>query len=281
MKKIKPLRQLLLTVLGAILSAFAFSVFFLPNKIVSGGVSGITTILYHTLSIPASISNVVINTFLLLTGMKVLGKEFMIKTLVAVGAFSLSIQIFSHVPSLTDNILLAALFGGILYGCGLGLAFIAGGSTGGTDILGRLLQAKFPSMPIGKLLLIIDGMVIALSLAVFRQTDLALFGIMTLFMNTFTVDWLIKRMNVSHLAFVVSTQGEKISQQLVHTSPRGVTIIDVKGAYTMEPKILLMCALKASEANEFQKKILAIDPEAFVIFSQSQFIVGNGFLVYR
>ena len=281
MKKMNPLQQFLLTVFGTMLTAFSISVFLLPNKIVSGGVSGIATILYHTLNIPAGISNVTMNIFLLLLGIRVLGKKFLFKTLVASGFLSLFIEIFSYVPSLTENVLLAALFGGILYGCGLGLAFIAGGSTGGTDILGRLLQKKFPSIPIGNLLLIVDGIVITAALVVFRQTDLALFGILALFVNTFTIDWLIRRMNVSHLAFVVSKQGEQISQLLVSTSPRGVTIIDAKGAYTMEDTTVLVCALKASEADAFQKKLLAIDPEAFVIFSQSQFIVGNGFLVYR
>ena len=281
MKKMNPVQQILLTILGTMITAFAISVFLLPNKIVSGGVSGIATILYHTLHIPAGISNITINILLLLIGIKVLGKEFIVKTLIASGSLSLFIEIFSHVPSLTENVLLATLFGGILYGCGLGLAFIAGGSTGGTDILGRLLQAKFPAMPIGKLLMVVDGIVISSSLVVFRQTDLALFGILALFVNTFTIDWLIRRMNVSHLAFVISKEGRQISQQLVNTSPRGVTIIDATGAYTMEDTTLLVCALKASEANDFQKKILAIDPEAFVIFSQSQFIVGNGFLVYR
>ena len=191
------------------------------------------------------------------------------------------IEVFSYVPSLTENVLLAALFGGILYGCGLGLAFIAGGSTGGTDILGRLLQFKFPRMPIGKLLLIVDGIIIGVSLIIFRQTDLALFGILTLFVNTFTIDWMIRRMNVSCLAFVISDKGEFIAQHLVSTSPRGVTMIDAKGAYTMEQKNLLLCALKSAEADAFQKKILALDPDAFVIFSQSQFIVGNGFMIYR
>ena len=281
MKKLNVLEQLLLTILGTMITAFAISVFLLPNKIVSGGVSGIATILYHTLHIPAGISNITINILLLLIGIKVLGKEFIVKTLIASGSLSLFIEIFSHVPSLTENVLLATLFGGILYGCGLGLAFIAGGSTGGTDILGRLLQAKFPAMPIGKLLMVVDGIVISTSLVVFKQTDLALFGILALFVNTFTIDWLIRRMNVSHLAFVISKEGKKISQHLVNTSPRGVTIIEATGAYTLDNTTLLLCALKANEANAFQQKILSIDPEAFVIFSQSQFIVGNGFLVYR
>lgn len=270
-----------LMVLGTMLTAFSISVFLLPNKIVSGGVSGISTMLFYTLKIPASVSTVAINALLLICGIKVLGKEFIIKTLISSGTLSVFIELFSHVTPLTDNVLLAALFGGILYGCGLGIAFIAGSSTGGTDILGRLIQYKFPSMPIGKLLLIVDGVIIAVSLVLFRQTDLALFGILTLFMNTFTIDWLIKQMNVSTLVFVITTHGEDISSLLVSTSPRGVTLIDVVGAYTMEKKNLLLCAMKSSEVTAFQEKILAVDPDAFFIFSQSQYIVGNGFLLYR
>lgn len=271
----------LLMILGTMLTAIAVSVFLLPNRIVSGGVSGIATMLYHTASIPASVTTVVVNGFLLIIGIKILGKEFILKTLLSIAFLSFFMEIFSYAPALTDNIMLATLFGGILYGCGLGIVFISGSSTGGTDILGRLLQYKFPTMPIGKLLMIVDGVIIGVSLLVFRQTDLTLFGILALFMNTFTIDLLIKRMNISSLAFVISSKGEEISSELVSTSPRGVTILDAKGAYTMEEKTLLLCALKSSEADDFQKKILAIDPEAFVIFSQSQYILGKGFLLYR
>ena len=119
------------------------------------------------------------------------------------------------------------------------------------------------------------------SLITFRQIDLALWGIVALFLSTFSVDWLIQKLNVSKLAFVVTEKGVEISKKLVSTSPRGVTIIDVVGAYTMEKKETLMCALKEAEIPEFQRKILEIDPEAFIIFSESQQIVGNGFHVYR
>ena len=281
MKLKKYLIPFLLMVFGTMLTAISVSSFLLPNKIVSGGVSGVATMLYHTLHIPAGATNVVVNTFLLLIGFKVLGKSFTIKTLISICFFSLFLELFSFFPALTDNTLLAALFGGILFGCGLGVVFISGSSTGGTDILGRLLQHRFPTMPIGKLLMIVDGIIIGISLLIFRQTNLTLYGILALFMSTFTIDWLIKRMNISSLAFVISTRGEEISKALINTSPRGVTIIDVKGAYTMEEKTLLLCALKSNESHDFQKKILEIDPDAFVIFSQSQYIVGNGFLLYR
>ena len=136
-------------------------------------------------------------------------------------------------------------------------------------------------MPIGKLLLLIDGMVIAVSLIVFKQMDLVLLGIVGLFVQTLAVDALIKRMNISKLAFVITDRGTEIAKKLISGSPRGVTIINVIGAYTMQDKQLLLCALKESEITQFQNTILAEDSEAFVIFSESQFIVGNGFLVYR
>ena len=277
----KNLKQFIMMVVGTFLVALATSVFYAPNKIVCGGVSGMSTILYYTCSIPLGISYAAINVVLLLLGYKVLGRDFTIKTLVSIIMLSVFIEITSKIPVATNNMILAVLFGGIIYGCGLGITFISGSTTGGTDILGRLLQYKFPAMPIGKLLLLVDGMVIAVSLMVFRQMDLVLLGIVGLFVQTLAVDALIRRMNISKLAFVITDRGVEISKKLISGSPRGITIINVVGAYTMQDKQLLLCALKESEITQFQDTILAEDSEAFVIFSESQFIVGNGFLVYR
>jgi len=129
--------------------------------------------------------------------------------------------------------------------------------------------------------MIIDAVVIFASLIVFKTVDLTLYGIMALFLSTFAIDWLIRKLNISKLAFVITQHGEEISKMLVSTSPRGVTIFDVKGAYSLEEKNVLMCALKENELPSFQRKILNIDKEAFIIFSESQQIVGNGFRVYR
>lgn len=277
----KHAKQFLLMTIGTFLVAVATSVFYSPNKIVCGGVSGMSTILYHTFSIPLGLSYALINIFLLMLGYKVLGRDFTFKTLISIAMLSVFIELMSHVPVATNDKMLASLFGGILYGSGLGITFISGATTGGTDILGRLMQYKYPSMPIGKLLLFIDGAVIAVSLVVFKNMDLVLLGIIGLFVQTLALDSLIKRMNVSKLAFVITDNGKELALKLVNGSPRGVTIIDVTGAYTMREKQLLLCALKESEITEFQKSVLSYDPDAFVIFSESQFIVGNGFLVYR
>ncbi len=262
------------------LTAAAISLFFVPNKIVNGGVSGITTVLFHTLKIPTGLSNFIINLFLLAIGYKILGKSFVLKTLISSGLLSLFVQLFSYFPPITQNTMLSTIFGATLYGFGIGLTLINGASTGGTDIVGRLIQYASPHTSIGKALLMIDAAVILLSLICFKTVDLALFGIIALFISSSSIDLLIKKLNISKLAFVISGSGEEISKKLVTSSPRGVTLVDVVGGYTMDRKKMLVCALKEAEVTDFQKKILAIDSDAFIIFSESQQIVGNGFYVY-
>lgn len=278
MKKIK---QYVLILIGIILTSAAISLFYVPNKVVSGGVSGLATILFHTVGIPTALSIGVLNVILLAAGLKILGREFTVKTIIGSGLLSLFVQLFSYLPPLTEDVFLATIFGSILYGMGIGLALAFGASTGGTDILGRIIQHFLPHFEIGKTLLMIDAAVILTALIVFRTIDLAFYGIIALYLSTYAIDFLIKQLNISKLAFIITTNGVDIAKHLTSTSPRGVTIIDVIGAYTMDKKTMLICALKENELPAFQKKILAMDSEAFIIFSESQQIVGNGFHVYR
>lgn len=279
-KKIS-VKNILMFIFGITLTALAISQFTLPNKIVGGGVSGISTILYHVSGIEPGISTAVINAVLLLIGLKVLGKKFVLGTLAGVGLLSVLVQLFSYFPPITENIVLASVFGGVFYGVGIGMALAAGGSSGGTDILGRILQHFFPHFPIGTLIMVVDAVVIALSYVFFGQLELTLFGVVTLAVSTYAIDAVIRKLNVSKLAFIVTEKGEEIAHKLVTTSPRGCTIIDTVGAYTHENNKMLVCALKDNELPAFQRKILEIDPHAFIIFSESSQIVGNGFHVYR
>ena len=268
-------------VFGVLLVAFAISVFYTPNKIVSGGVSGISTILFHTFGIQPGVSFAVINIVLLILAWKFLGFSFVKDTLLGAALLYVFVQVFTYVPPVTSDVFLAAVFGSVLYGVGIGLTLIEGASTGGTDILSRLVQCAFPHVKIGNLLMVVDASVILLSLVVFRTFDLALYGIIALFLASFAINLLIRKLNVSKLAFVVSDKGVEISQFLVSHSPRGVTIIDSVGAYTMEKRKVLMCALKENELPRFQEEVLKIDGSAFIIYSESQTIVGNGFRVYK
>ncbi len=279
--KMKYIKDFVMMLAGTFLTAAGISLFFTPNKIVSGGVSGISTILFYVADIPVDLSFAIINGLLLLAGIRILGREFILKTILGAGSMTVFINILSKIPPVTDDTMLAALFGGILYGVGLGITFISGASTGGTDILGRMIQWKFPTMGIGKLLLFIDGVVIGVSTLVFRQVDLVLLGIIGLFIQTVTIDALIARMNVSEMAVVVTEQGNTIAKTIVGESPRGVTLINGTGAYTDRDKQVLLCAMKSSETAQFQKRINEIDPNTFVIFLESKFILGNGFRFYK
>lgn len=274
-------KSILFTILGTMITGFGIGVFLTPNKIVGGGVSGLATILYHAFSVPPGVSFFVINIIFLTIGFRILGKEFTVKTLFGATLISVFVQLFSYFPFYTENIVLAVVFGGVLYGLGIGLGFAAGASTGGTDILGRLIQHKFKTMPIGKLLLFVDGVIIIISLVIFKNPELTLFGIITLFLSSYSIDLVIDKLNVSRIAFVITDKGDEISSTLVSKSPRGVTIIDVVGAYTKEEKKMLFCALKESESEKFQRRILEMDPEAFIVFSESQRIKGNGFYLYK
>lgn len=270
----------ILRVTGALLAGFAVSAFFTPNKIVNGGLSGIATILYHTMSVPAAVTIALINVVLIALSMKFLGKKFIINTIISTALYSGAVQLFSSMPALTDDVLLASIFGGVIYGLGLGIVFSTGSSSGGTDIIGKLLQKLLPGSSIGNMLFAADGAIIVASLIIFKKVDLALYGIVALFVSTFAIDWFIGRLNLSSIAFVISSKGEEISRVLVSTSPRGVTIIDVVGAYTLEDRKMLFCALKKHETADFKRKILEIDSEAFVVFAESPQIMGNGFYIY-
>ena len=271
----------LIILLGIALTAFAISVFYTPNKIVNGGVSGIATIFFHTLKIPTSITFFTINIILLLTALKILGKRFVIDTILSTIMLSLLLQVFSHIAPLVNDIVLTTIFGSVLYGIGIGLTLSQGASTGGTDILGRIVQYFFPQVRIGTLLFIVDAAVIASSLIVFREINLAMYGALALFISSYSINWLIQKLNISKLAFVITDKGYEISNSIVTTSPRGVTLINATGGYTMSDKSVLICAMKESEIVEFQQKVLNIDDSAFVIFSESQQILGNGFKIYK
>ncbi len=271
----------LMTILGAMLTGFGIGSFLTPNKVVGGGASGIATILYYTLGISPGVSYFIINIIFLILGLKVLGKGFILRTLFVISILSCFTELFNLMPIYTENMILAVIFGGGLYGIGIGMAFAAGASSGGTDIIGRIIQTRFPHIPIGKMLLFVDGVIIAVSFVVFRNIELTMFGILTLFISSFFIDFVIGSLNISRIAFVITDHGEEIAQELVSSSPRGVTLIDVKGVYTDTEKKMLFCALKESESEAFQKKILAIDNTAFIVFSESQRIKGNGFYLYK
>ena len=281
MKNMKKLTDYGVILIGLIMIGFAVSTLIVPNKIIQGGVSGLSAIIYYVTGIPVSVLNLVINIILIVIGLKILGRKFIIDTVICVVILSGFIEIFSWFPPITNDRFIASVFGAAIYGMGIGLTLLKGASSGGTDIVGRICQYFLPHISIGRLLLFVDGTIILLGYIVFRNVDLVLYGVLAVFISTFSIDYLIKNMNISRIAYVITDKGDEITQRLISTSGRGVTKINVVGAYTNEEKTMLMCAIKEKEMPEFQKKIEEIDETAFTIFSESQQIVGNGFRVYK
>lgn len=279
-KKVNKIKSIGLIIFGTAITAMAISMFFVPNQIVNGGASGLATVIYYTIGLKPSLANAIINAVLLLMALICFGWKFVSKTLLSIASLTIFIEIFSYLPPVTDNMMLAAIFGAVLYGVGIGIVLSQGSTTGGTDILGRLIQHKFPHWKIGKILLGVDLFVVFLSFVTFRTTEAILYGIIALFISSNSIDWLIRSLNISKLAFIITDKGQEISKFLISTSPRGVTLVDVTGVYSDTPKQMLICALKESELPEFQRKILERDESAFIIYSESQQIVGNGFYTY-
>lgn len=264
---------------GIALTAFGVSFFYIPNKIVTGGVSGIAAILY-TVNIKPGIVYFSLNSVLVLISGKVLGKRFAVSSLFSTLALSFFVQLFSELPPVTDNLFLASFFGSTISGLGTAMTFSANANTGGSDIIGRLIQHKIPYFPIGRLILIIDSAIILISVMIFRNTELALFGIFGLIISSIVIDFFIEKLNSSKLALVVTEKGDEISCAIIENSKRGVTVLSAKGAYSNKRKKLLICAIKNSQMTDFHKMIKEADENAFIIFLKSEKIFGRGFYVY-
>lgn len=276
----KHLKSYIIIFTGMILTSVAVGLFYIPNSIVTGGVSGIATVLY-TIGIPPGITYLTVNLLLLLFSYKRLGKDFAIKSIISVIVISSFVQVFSEIPPITQNIFLATLFGSLLFGIGASLTFIENANTGGTDIIGRLVQSRYQYFPIGTLLLIIDGFIILISLLIFGNIDLALYGLFGLFISAFCIDIIIGHLNSSKLAFVITDKGQQISNLIIENSRRGVTILNARGAYSGARKNLLICALKNKQIPDFHRMITETDESAFIIFTNSEKIFGLGFYVYK
>lgn len=274
------IKSYIIIFIGMTMSAVAIGFFYIPNGIVTGGVSGIATILY-SFGVPPGITYSFVNLILLIFSYRRLGRDFVIKSILSVVVISSLVQVFSNLPPITNNIFLSTLFGSLLFGIGASLTFIRNANTGGTDIIGRLVQSKYQYFPIGTLLMIIDGVIILISLIISKNVDLALYGIFGLFISAFTIDFIIDHLNSSKLAFVITDKGQEISRLIIENSRRGVTILNARGAYSGNRKNLLICALKNKQIPDFHRMIVETDENAFIIFTNSEKIFGLGFYVYK
>ncbi|ACL70387.1 YitT family protein [Halothermothrix orenii] len=262
--------------MGSILTALGLTLFLIPNKIAAGGVSGLATVIYYLFDLPVGITMLLINIPLFITGIKVLGASFGARTVYGIITLSIFTDLFQPlVPALTNNLLLSAIYGGVLGGLGLGLVFRFKGTTGGTDMVARLIN-HYTGMSMGQGLLLADGFVVALA-GIFFNVEVALYATLTIFINSKTIDLVQEGLDISKVALIISRHSLKIKDEVLSSLERGVTGLKGYGGYTGEDKDVLLCIISRSEVTKLKRLVYNIDPEAFVIITNAHEVLGEGF----
>lgn len=263
---------------GSVLYSIALLSFAAPNHIAPGGASGIATVVNYLWGLPIGAVVLVVNVPLLILGWKFLGSKFIVKTAVGTVVMSVAIDVLSPLlPVYKGDRLLAALYGGALAGAGLVLFFLRGATSGGTDILVRLLQKRYPFLSMGRVVLMVDLVVILIAAAVYRSIDSALYAVVYIFVSSKVIDEVLYGTGNGKLVTIVTRKGPEIAAAILEKMSRGVSVLPVEGGYTGEKKSMLYCALRKTEFVKLKKIVKTYDPEAFVVIMEANEIIGQGF----
>ncbi len=271
-------RDIFFTVLGSALVAISLSIFTIPNDIAPGGVSGLATALAHITPIRVSIWSLLLNVPLMLCAWRVLGPRSLIMTLLSTVLLSAFIDLSALLlPAYTNNVLLASVFGGAVCGLGVGLLFLRGISTGGTDLLALLLRKPFPNIPSGTLLLLIDAAVVAVAVAVFRDIEVALYSAIAIVLSSKVIDALAEGVDYAKVIYTVTSHGERVSKALNTYTDRGTTIVPAVGGYTGGEKQIIITVTRRNVLAQTLHVIKQADADAFTFVMDSTEVHGEGF----
>jgi len=261
---------------GVVITAVGVSCFLIPAKIAAGGVSGLATVIYHLTEFPVGVTMLLFNIPLFILSWRIIGPVFGAKTIFGTLAMSVFVDLFNQfaVP-MTEDLLLAAIYGGVISGIGLGIAFRSGGSTGGTDMAAQLVARVFPTS-VGQALLIVDGFVIVLAGLAFGL-ELAMYALIAVFITTKTVDVVQEGQSYAKACLVISDYPEAIGQLIMERLERGVTMLDGRGMYTKYDKEILLAIVSRMEISTLKSIVAEIDKRAFVIIYDVHEVLGEGF----
>nr|WP_071315666.1 YitT family protein [Anaerobacillus isosaccharinicus]MBA5584640.1 YitT family protein [Anaerobacillus isosaccharinicus]QOY38491.1 YitT family protein [Anaerobacillus isosaccharinicus] len=261
---------------GSAIVAIAFNLFLLPNRIASGGVSGISTIVYDIFAITPAFTQWAFNIPLFIAGILLLGGfKYGLKTLVGTAFLPLVVLLTRDVAPATSDPLLGALFGGIGVGIGLGIVFRSNSSTGGTDLAAQIIH-KYTGLSLGACVFMIDGLVVATSAIVFN-IELALYALIALYITGKTIDLVQMGVGYAKVALIISEKQEEVQQGLLKEVDRGVTKLEGYGGYTNHKRPVLMCVVNQMEVTKLKQVVRNIDPNAFVIVTNATEVLGEGF----
>lgn len=281
-KRYTTLLDFALITLGSTVFAVAVVMFLNPYNIVPGGVTGVAMILCELIPVlPLGATILVINAPLFFLSWKLLGHKFLLYTAFGTVVSSVAIDLLTYiVPPVETEPLLAGVFGGVISGAGLGLVFIRGATTGGSDIIARLLKVPFPHVQIGRLMLVFDGCVVIASGMVFRSVNSMLYAAIALYISTKALDSILYGMNIERVAYIISDKYTEIVNEISESLERGATLLHGEGAFSGAPKRIVLCAIKRQQITQIKTIVKRIDPKAFMILTDAGEVLGEGFADY-
>ena len=295
----KWLREIAFLLVGGLLASFAVNVFYIPIKLTMGGVSGIASIIYQLTGqgdfLPLGVLFIILNIPLILIGWRMINLRFVWRSLAGTLVYSILIDLtgptmsnwFAHyidrpLESGGADPLIYCLFGGIIYGVGLGMIFRGGFTTGGTDILAAVVKRKLKIFSMGQFLMIFDTIIVLVSAIAYRDEAgpgilLAMYSFIAMYLTSKSIDILLEGFDYCRTAYIISDKSDEIAARILHQMNRGVTSLSGKGMYTGQQREVLLCVLSKKQVPDVKEIVSEIDPDAFVIVVEAREVLGEGF----
>ncbi len=263
---------------GCFIYSAAVTMLITPNEITPGGITGVAAILNHLFMIPTGLSVFILNVPLLIYAFLRFGGVFIAKTAVATVAMSVTLEITeAFLPKFTIDPVLAAVFGGILTGTGLSTVMLRGATTGGVDIIAKIINSRYPHITVGRLILATDAVVVAVTAVVYNNIESALYSVISLYASSRIMDVVLYGSDKGKIIYIITENWKELSSKLISAVQRGVTIIDVVGAYTGSNKKMLMCTVRRHQVYSVCRIIGECAPDAFTVIGEAGEIFGQGF----
>lgn len=269
--------EMLGTIIGSFFMAIGVSLFLLPNQLSSGGISGIATIAYYLFSLPMGITIIIINIPLFVFAIFKVGKSFFIKSVIGTIFLSFFIDYLDKFQALTNDNLLASIYGGIILGIGTAIILKSHSSTGGSDLVSYIINKQNPTIQTSKILVIIDATIIFLNMIFLKEIEIGLYSAISIFIMGKMLDILFEGIYFTKLAIIISDKSEEIAKRIEKNIKRGSTGLYGKGMYTGEEKLILMCAVSRNNLEKLKLEAKSVDPDSFIIITNSREVVGLGF----
>ena len=261
--------------LGLLIASAAYKVFLIPNNVVAGGFTGIGQLVHRFTPVSVGMVNLILNVPLFLFSMKSMGLGFGLRSLIAMFGLSLMID-WLPLDSVTDDMLLAAVYGGVLSGIGFGLILRGSATTGGTDMLASIVHRMVPTLRVSTGIFLIDGLVIVASAFVFESQS-AMYGLIAAFICNVLIEMVLEGPNAAHAYFVISNSADEIARRILTEMDRGVTAFHAMGMYSKTDKKVLLCVVNRFQTLQLRRLVFSVDPRAFVIATRANEVLGEGF----